>query len=66
MASIELYNDAPAVSKFAYAVVQRVETNMATFTRWNLARKTRAELYKLSLRELDDIGIAYGDIKKIR
>lgn len=32
---------------------------------WNDARLTRNELSKLSARELDDIGLCYGDIDAI-
>ena len=32
---------------------------------WNDARVTEKELSKLSARELDDIGLCYGDIKDI-
>lgn len=33
---------------------------------WNDARVTRKELSRLTDRELDDIGLARGDIKRIR
>ncbi|MEM7242719.1 MAG: DUF1127 domain-containing protein [Pseudomonadota bacterium] len=66
MASIELYNDAAAVSKIGSSLVARMRALRDTFDRWNEARATRKALYALSLRELDDIGIAYGDIKNIR
>ncbi|MCR9147475.1 MAG: DUF1127 domain-containing protein [Rhodobacteraceae bacterium] len=33
---------------------------------WNDARVTRKELSRLSDRELDDIGLARGDINRIR
>lgn len=32
---------------------------------WNEARRTRAELSKLSAHELDDIGLSKGDIDRI-
>lgn len=32
---------------------------------WNDARITRKSLSKLSARELDDIGLSYGDIEAI-
>lgn len=32
---------------------------------WNDARITRKSLSKLTARELDDIGLSYGDIDKI-
>ncbi len=36
-----------------------------SIARWNDARKTRAALQRLSNRELDDIGLTYGDIEEI-
>ena len=36
-----------------------------TVAAWNDARITRNSLSKLSARELDDIGLSYGDIEKI-
>ncbi|MGB2497651.1 MAG: DUF1127 domain-containing protein [Planktomarina sp.] len=35
------------------------------FTRWNDARVTRKALSQLTLRELNDIGLAPGDIERI-
>ncbi|MFN3664158.1 DUF1127 domain-containing protein [Yoonia sp.] len=32
---------------------------------WNDARITRNSLSRLSARELDDIGLCYGDIEKV-
>jgi len=37
----------------------------AAFTVWNTARVTRNALMKLTDRELDDIGLTYGDIEKV-
>lgn len=34
-------------------------------TAWNDARTTRNSLSKLTARELDDIGLSYGDIEEI-
>jgi uncharacterized protein YjiS (DUF1127 family) len=36
-----------------------------TFRRWNIRRKTVAELLRLDARQLDDIGIVRGDIDAI-
>lgn len=36
-----------------------------TFRSWNDTRMTRNELSNLSDRELDDIGLARGDIERI-
>lgn len=35
------------------------------YTRWQKQRRTRQELYALSERELNDIGINRGDIERI-
>lgn len=35
------------------------------FAAWNDARVTRRELSRLSARELDDIGLSFGDIDRI-
>jgi len=40
-------------------------TTMATLSDWNDARITRKALRQLSARELDDIGLCYGDIDAI-
>jgi len=66
MASIELYNDTAAVSKIGSSLVTRIRALRDTFDHWKEARATRAALYQLTLRELDDIGITYGEIKNIR
>jgi uncharacterized protein YjiS (DUF1127 family) len=36
-----------------------------TVAAWNDARITRNSLSKLSARELDDIGLTYGDIEQV-
>ena len=38
---------------------------LKAFKRWNARRETRAQLYSMSERELNDIGIGYGDIDRI-
>jgi len=38
---------------------------LGTVAAWNDARITRNSLSKLSARELDDIGLSYGDIEDI-
>ncbi len=42
-----------------------VSDAFGTFAAWNDARVTRNALTKLSARELDDIGLTYGDIDGI-
>lgn len=38
---------------------------IAAFAAWNDARITRKSLSKLTSRQLDDIGLSYGDIEEI-
>ncbi len=38
---------------------------VSAFTGWNQARRTRAALNKLSEHELEDIGLARGDIEAV-
>ncbi|MGB1338409.1 DUF1127 domain-containing protein [Planktomarina sp.] len=38
---------------------------VTAFTHWNDARVTRKALSQLTLRELNDIGLAPGDIERI-
>jgi len=46
--------------------VSTVFINMfSAFAAWNDARVTRNSLSKLTARELDDIGLTYGDIEDI-
>ena len=46
--------------------ITTVFTDMvATFTTWNDARITRKALTKLTMRELDDIGLTYADVDTI-
>ena len=49
-----------------YRAVNTVSRLFAQATAWNEARRTRAILSRLSLQELDDIGLSRGDIDAIR
>ena len=53
-----LAGDEMSLADFAAAIV-------TAFTRWNDARVTRKALSQLTLRELNDIGLAPGDIERI-
>ena len=59
------YDNIPAASGLsigkAFGLFARA---FAALADWNDARITRAELSKLSARELDDIGLTPGDIEK--
>ena len=62
------YLDTSRIS--AISTSRTVIANIATavftaFVRWNDARVTRNALSQLSLRELNDIGLAPGDIERI-
>lgn len=37
----------------------------SSFAAWNAARSTRAQMSKLSDRELDDIGLTRGDVDSL-
>lgn len=46
--------------------ITRILSNMvAKLNSWNDARITRKSLSQLSARELDDIGLHYGDIDEV-
>ena len=62
------YLDTSRIS--AISTSRTVIANIATavfkaFVHWNDARVTRNALSQLSLRELNDIGLAPGDIERI-
>jgi len=46
-------------------VTRAVADAFGSIVAWNDARNTRNALAKLTARELDDIGLCYGDIEKI-
>ena len=50
------------ISRGVYRITTFVADLAQTFAIWNSARKTRKELFKLSDRVLDDIGLSRGDI----
>lgn len=52
-----------AISVFRGA--QAVDNIANTFRSWNEARRTMNELYQLTDRELNDLGIARGEIREI-
>lgn len=53
------FRSAPQKSGFSFASI------IGAFVTWNDARMTRNSLNKLSMRELDDIGLVRGDIESI-
>lgn len=60
MALIDTIRVAPVSAPIAW-----VAAIPAKVSQWNDARVTRAELSKLTARELDDIGLIPGDIDLI-
>jgi len=55
-----------AGASFSQGRIARVFTSaFTTITTWNDARVTRKSLSKLSARELEDIGLSFGDIDAI-
>lgn len=55
----------PAAGLSAGAFSAFVARSFGAFSAWNDARITRKALSKLSARELEDIGLSYGDIDDI-
>ena len=55
----------PAAGLSAGRVSSFFVTMVGTVAAWKDARVTRNSLSKLSARELDDIGLCYGDIDAI-
>ena len=58
-------NIAPFGAITTYAIVKFISNLSDSAIAWNDARVTRNELYKLTDRALDDIGLTRSDISKI-
>lgn len=54
-----------AAPQLASRLISALFNAANTFSVWNDARLTRIELSKLTARELEDIGLCYGDIEDI-
>ena len=54
-----------AAPQVAYRFISAIYNVTELFSSWNSARITRTELSRLTARELDDIGLCYGDIEDI-
>ncbi len=65
MAYQGLTRPAPLGAETAYHIVSRVEALWNAFVEWNDARRTRRELERLSLRQLEDIGLTPADIDRV-
>lgn len=63
MASFDTTRPATALS--AGGISAFINSIVGSIATWNDARITRASLSKLSARELDDIGLCFGDIDNV-
>lgn len=63
MAAFDTTRPASGLSAGSFATV--FANAFSAVAAWNDARITRNSLSKLSARELDDIGLTYGDIEVI-
>lgn len=61
---IETSRPVPFGAEFSLKVVNFVDATVANVLAWKAARKTENELRNLSDRQLEDIGLMPGDIKK--
>jgi uncharacterized protein YjiS (DUF1127 family) len=55
----------PTATLTAGRMTNMIANMFGAVASWNDARITRKSLSQLSLRELDDIGLSYGDIDTI-
>jgi len=65
MAAFESGRAAPFGAITAYRIVNVVYATIDALRVWNEKRITRTQLYKLSERELDDIGLTRADIEGV-
>lgn len=63
MAAFDTSRQAAGLSAVTFPAI--FANMLGTVAAWNDARITRNSLSKLSARELDDIGLSYGDIEEI-
>jgi uncharacterized protein YjiS (DUF1127 family) len=62
MAAVETTRPAPFGAITTYRAITTLSNAITVLRDWNDGRVTRKALYKLSDRELDDIGLCRGDI----
>lgn len=65
MAAVETTRPAPFGAINSYRAISGLSKAVGVLAAWNDARITRKALYKLSDRELDDIGLCRGDVDRI-
>ena len=56
---------APFGAITTFRIVRALDTVKNSFAMWNAKRETYKQLSKLSLRELDDIGITRSDVENL-
>ena len=64
MAALDIFRPLTATAPFGGRF--SLTSLVGAVTDWNDARVTRNALAQLSARELEDIGLSYGDIDSIR
>jgi len=65
MATFQTTRPQPLGAITLYRATNVIENVVAKIDTWNKARKTKAELSKLTERELSDIGLTRGDINNL-
>lgn len=63
MAALDIFRPLNAAAPFGGRFT--LTSMVASIAAWNDARVTRNALSQLSARELDDIGLSYGDIDAV-
>lgn len=66
MATTYITPAAPFGAITTFRAIHAVETAISSLKTWNANRKTFNMLNALSSRELDDIGLARGDLKALQ
>ena len=65
MTGFEMSRSVPFGAVKIYQIVLFIQGASAKLAIWNKARKTRNELYRLSDRQLSDIGLIRSDIERL-
>ncbi len=64
MATFETIRPAPFGAVTFFRIVNFLDNLRMSVTEWNTKRLTRNSLNKLTVRELEDIGLTLGDINE--
>lgn len=65
MAAMDLIRPATPGLSVGGRITSKLQNVGTRFVAWREARQTAAQLYRLSDRELDDVGLSRGDIEKV-